>query len=134
MAQVIRKAAVAVAARPAVRQAAQPARQAARQSDGFTVVEIDQVQLATRGGGRGASPEVESLKAKLRTLRIGQGIKLPLNLQTERNVNGSIIRSYKGYNSVGKMGANEGLFFKTRRDVENNLYIFHVSPPEVVAQ
>lgn len=138
MAQVIKRATQPVqqVARPAVRQAAQPAR-VAKPADGFQIVNESDIEFATRGGGRGASPEVEALKAKLRGLKIGQGLKLPVAMVIEREINGkngtSILRTYKGANSVGKMAYNENLTFQTRRDTQNSIYVFRVEPKVVVA-
>lgn len=116
---------------------AAPVRVAVAKSDGFQVVNESEIEFATRGGGRGASPEVEALKAKLRSLKIGQGVKVPLNMLVEREITGkngtSILRTYKGANTVAKMAYNEGMTFQTRRDTQNHLYVFHVSP-KVIAE
>ena len=108
------------------------------QIEGADVVSIDEIELMPRagGGGRGASPEVELLRSKARTLKIGQGFQIPVSLQVERKItskNGeSTLYTYKGAAAIAKLKEKEGKHFRTRRDKQGRMYIFRVSPPEEV--
>jgi hypothetical protein len=89
------------------------------------------------GGGRSAAPEVEALKAKANSLKIGQGFSVPKALHIERDVTNSktgvasTIYTYKGAGTISKMAKRENKRFRTRRDVAGKLYIFRVAPLEV---
>jgi len=106
--------------------------------DGFQVVDIDSIEFlpSGRGGGKPMDPAVQRLVDKALSLRVGQGIKVPVNMRLEREINGangkSILHTYKGAQSLSKKSKANDMRFRTRRDVSNNLWLFRVEPLQVV--
>lgn len=103
-------------------------------SDGFQVVSIDSIEFLSsgRGGGKPMDPAVARLIDKAFTLQIGQGIKVPVALRTERVINGkngkSVLKTYHGAQSLSKRSAASGMRFRTRMDVSENLWLFRAEP------
>lgn len=130
MATVIRKATVPT--KP-VQRAVQTAKKAVA-VDGFQVVNIDTIEFLSsgRGGGKPMDPAVAKLVEKALSLQVGQGIKVPVNMRIEREINGangkSVLHTYKGAPSLSKRAKANDMRFRTRRDVSNNLWLFRVEP------
>lgn len=103
-------------------------------------MESGDIEFLGKEGGRQASPEVEALRDKANSLKIGQGFVIPKALMIEREVtNGktgasSTIYTYKGANTISKMAKKTDKRFRTRRDVHGKMYLFRVTPLEVVEE
>lgn len=108
--------------------------------EGAEVLDMDSgdIEFLGKEGGRQASPEVEALREKANSLKIGQGFVIPKALMIEREVTNSktgtssTIYTYKGANTISKMSKKSGKRFRTRRDVHGKMYIFRVTPLETV--
>jgi len=141
MAQVIKRPIPAV-----VKQVAKPVslfkttgKPIVKQAEGFQVVSIDTIEFLAsgRGGGKPMNPAVAKLIEKALTLEIGQGIKVPVSLRVQRNITGqngvtSELHTYQGAQSLSKKSKANDMRFRTRRDTNNNLWLFRVEPLEVV--
>lgn len=112
----------------------QVVKSATKPLDGFQVVSIDSIEFlpSGRGGGKPMDPATQKLVDKALSLQIGQGIKVPVNMRLEREINGqngkSILHTYKGAQSLAKKAKANEMRFRTRRDVSNNLWLFRVEP------
>jgi hypothetical protein len=131
MATVIKRQ-VAVAAKPTVGK--QVVKSATKPLDGFQVVSIDTIEFlpSGRGGGKPMDPATQKLVDKALSLQIGQGIKIPVNMRLQREINGangkSVLHTYKGAQSLSKKAKAGDMRFRTRRDVNDNLWLFRVEP------
>jgi hypothetical protein len=107
------------------------------QEAGFKVVDIDSIEFlpSSRGGGKPMDPATLRLISAALELEIGQGFKIPANMRVEREINGkngkSTLYTYKGAVSLSKKAAANDMRFRTRRDVQQNLWLFRVEPLEV---
>lgn len=131
MAVTIRKPVPPVAAKPTGKVAVKPATKAV---DGFQVVSIDSIEFlpSGRGGGKPMDPAVAKLVEKALSLQEGQGFKIPQSMRTQREITSasgatSILYTYKGAPSVSKHAAANEMTFKTRRDTQQNLWLFRVA-------
>jgi hypothetical protein len=108
----------------------------AKVADGFQVVSVDSIDFlsSSRGGGKPMNPATAKLIEKALTLQIGQGIKIPVAMRTEREIvnsstgSKSILYTYQGAPSLNKRASANGMRFRTRRDVSGNLWLFAVEP------
>lgn len=104
--------------------------------DSYQVVDVDSIEFlsSSRGGGKPMDPATAKLIDKALTLKIGQGIKIPAAMRQEREIVNSttgvksILYTYQGAQSLNKRAAVNGLRFRTRRDVSENLWLFSVEP------
>jgi len=89
------------------------------------------------GGGRAASPENQAIRDKADGLKVGQGFVIPKAMVTIRPITNSktgqtsTLYTYKGASLVHKL---EGKKFRTKRDTNNNLYLFRVQPNVIMTQ
>ena len=120
--QVVQKAGVKAGVKPVVKQAT-----------GFEVMDINNIEFLAsgRGGGKPMDPAVQRLIDKALTLEIGQGIKIPTSMRLQRTINGnngatSVLHTYKGAQSLSKKSKANEMRFRTRRDVNENLWLFRV--------
>lgn len=107
------------------------------QDAGYKVVDIDSIEFlpSARGGGKPMDPATAKLIDAAMGLGIGQGFKIPATLRVEREINGkngkSVLHTYKGAVALSKRAAAHGARYRTRRDVNQNLWLFRVEPLEV---
>lgn len=96
----------------------------------YRVVNFDEIEFATRGGGggRGISPEVQNLIDRLSGLKIGQGVELAEDMVIERDVKGSTVYTYKGALTVQRWADRNGKRIIARRDVNGEMFVFRVDP------
>lgn len=106
-------------------------------NDGFQVMDINSIEFLSsgRGGGKPMDPAVQRLIDKALSLQIGQGIKVPASMRLERTITGtngqSVLHTYKGAQTLSKKSKANDMRFRTRRDVNNNLWLFRAEPLQV---
>ncbi len=112
-------------------------KKAVAQSEDFKIMDISNVEFLSPGGGGGGrtvSPEVQKLIQAAMNLKVGQGFKIPDHLRISREINGkngkSVLYTYKGAATLMKRAKSAGKKFRTRRDVNQNLWLFRVEPLE----
>jgi hypothetical protein len=111
------------------------AKPVAKPVEGYKVVSIDSIEFlpSGRGGGKPMNPAVAKLIEKAMSLEIGQGFIVPVSLRKERPITGangvtSTLHTYDGAQSLSKKSKANDMRFRTRRDVNNNLWLFRVEP------
>lgn len=116
-------------------------KQVVKPATGYEVVDMNSIEFLAsgRGGGKPMNPAVAKLIEKAFSLSIGQALKVPVTLRTQKQITNattgksSEIHSYQGAQSLSKKAGHtletENPYrFRTRRDVNNNLWLFRVEP------